>query len=164
MAARGPSRSVAPSQHEGTTSRVGRQERGSDLVRVRRERRAVLFIAGDKAGDWRGWYDGNIPVADGRQAGCRYVVAGGARRSPAAREERVSEHRARMDAEVRVHRLDQVREGQGLTQVELAKRMHVKQPSASALEHGALDGAGLSTIRAYVEAVGGALEVVGRLR
>jgi len=30
------------------------------------ERRAVLLVAGDKAGDWRNWYDRNIPVADGR--------------------------------------------------------------------------------------------------
>lgn len=30
------------------------------------ERRAVLLVAGDKAGDWRKWYDRNIPVADGR--------------------------------------------------------------------------------------------------
>ena len=30
------------------------------------ERRAVLLVAGNKAGDWRKWYDRNIPVADGR--------------------------------------------------------------------------------------------------
>lgn len=30
------------------------------------ERRAVLLIAGDKAGDWTGWYRRNIPVADDR--------------------------------------------------------------------------------------------------
>jgi hypothetical protein len=29
-------------------------------------RRAVLLVAGNKAGDWRKWYDRNIPVADGR--------------------------------------------------------------------------------------------------
>jgi hypothetical protein len=30
------------------------------------EHRAVLLVAGDKTGDWRKWYDRNIPVADGR--------------------------------------------------------------------------------------------------
>lgn len=30
------------------------------------ERRAVLLVAGDKAGDWKGWYDENIPVAERR--------------------------------------------------------------------------------------------------
>jgi hypothetical protein len=30
------------------------------------ERRAVLLVAGDKAGDWSGWYDRNIPIAGQR--------------------------------------------------------------------------------------------------
>lgn len=30
------------------------------------ERRAVLLVAGDKAGNWSGWYDTNIPVAEAR--------------------------------------------------------------------------------------------------
>ncbi len=75
-------------------------------------------------------------------------------------EERVVEHRARLEAEVRAYRLREVREGQGLTQTELADRMHVKQPTVSALESGKLDRAGLSTIKAYVEALGGTVEVV----
>ncbi|MDT0379702.1 type II toxin-antitoxin system RelE/ParE family toxin [Streptomyces sp. DSM 42041] len=29
-------------------------------------RRAVLLVAGDKCGDWRGWYDKNIPLAEER--------------------------------------------------------------------------------------------------
>ena len=29
-------------------------------------RRAVLLVAGDKAGNWGGWYDTNIPVAEKR--------------------------------------------------------------------------------------------------
>ncbi len=29
-------------------------------------RSAVLLVAGDKAGDWKGWYDDNIPVAEKR--------------------------------------------------------------------------------------------------
>ena len=76
------------------------------------------------------------------------------------REERVAEHRARMDAEVRAHRLREVREEQGLTQVQLAERMHVKQPTVSELENGEIDRAGLSTIKAYVEALGGTVELV----
>ena len=28
------------------------------------DRRAVLLMGGDKAGDWRGWYAKNIPVAE----------------------------------------------------------------------------------------------------
>ncbi len=29
-------------------------------------RRAVLLVAGDKAGNWKGWYDANIPLVDKR--------------------------------------------------------------------------------------------------
>ncbi|CAL9647862.1 Putative toxin HigB2 [Actinosynnema sp. ALI-1.44] len=29
-------------------------------------RQAILLVAGDKAGDWRGWYERNIPLADRR--------------------------------------------------------------------------------------------------
>lgn len=29
-------------------------------------RRAVLLVAGDKAGNWRGWYDTNVPIAEKR--------------------------------------------------------------------------------------------------
>ena len=76
------------------------------------------------------------------------------------REDRVAEHRAAMDAEVRACRLREMREEQGLTQVELAERMHVTQPSVSALERGGIDRAGLATIRAYVEALGGTVDVI----
>lgn len=30
------------------------------------ERRAVLLVAGDKAGNWKKWYDRTFPVADER--------------------------------------------------------------------------------------------------
>ena len=81
-----------------------------------------------------------------------------AKRPP--REERVAGHRARMESEVRAYRLREVRKEQGLTQTELAERMHVKQPTVSELERGDLERAGLSTIRAYVEALGGTVEIV----
>ena len=29
-------------------------------------RRALLLVAGDKAGNWKGWYDLNIPIAEQR--------------------------------------------------------------------------------------------------
>jgi len=32
------------------------------------ERSAILLIAGDKAGNWNGWYDTNIPIAGRRYA------------------------------------------------------------------------------------------------
>jgi hypothetical protein len=27
-------------------------------------RRGILLLGGDKAGDWSGWYDSNVPIAD----------------------------------------------------------------------------------------------------
>ncbi len=76
------------------------------------------------------------------------------------REARVAMHRAEMDAAVRAHQLREVRSGQGVTQKELAARMHVTQPSVSAMERGELGRAGLDTIRSYVEALGGTIDVV----
>ena len=81
-----------------------------------------------------------------------------ARRRPD--EARVAAHRAEFDAAVRAHRLSEVRVELGLTQEELAQRMHVTQPSVSAVERGELGRAGLDTIRAYVEALGGKVDVI----
>jgi hypothetical protein len=30
------------------------------------KREAILLVGGDKGGDWKGWYDENIPIADDR--------------------------------------------------------------------------------------------------
>jgi hypothetical protein len=30
------------------------------------QRHAILLVVGDKSGDWRGWYERNVPVADRR--------------------------------------------------------------------------------------------------
>ena len=65
-----------------------------------------------------------------------------------------------MLVELRAYQLREMREEQGLTQVELAARMHVTQPSVSALERGDIEKAGLATIKAYVEALGGRVEMV----
>lgn len=96
--------------------------------------------------------------APGRTAGAKNWREVRAARPP--RENLVAEHRERMEAEVRAYRLREVREEQGITQVELAGRMQVTQPTVSQLEGGQLERAGLSTIKAYVEALGGTVEVV----
>lgn len=33
------------------------------------ERQAILLVAGDKTGNWKGWYEENIPVAEQRYQG-----------------------------------------------------------------------------------------------
>jgi transcriptional regulator with XRE-family HTH domain len=63
-----------------------------------------------------------------------------------------------MEAEERAYRLREIREEQGVTQKELAERMGLTQPTI-ALEAGDLDRSGLATLKAYVEALGGTVEV-----
>jgi predicted transcriptional regulator len=52
-----------------------------------------------------------------------------------------------------------VREAQGVTQVEVAKRIGVSQNRVSRIEHGDLDHTRLDTLRRCVEALGGKLRV-----
>ncbi|GAA5070231.1 XRE family transcriptional regulator [Streptomyces similanensis] len=66
----------------------------------------------------------------------------------------------RLTAEVRAHKLAEVRREQALTQRQVAASMGVSAPRVSAIEHGELDRAEVSTLRAYVEALGGRLRVV----
>lgn len=54
-------------------------------------------------------------------------------------------------------RLDELRRSLGLTQARLARRLKVRQPRVSKIERGS--GVGLDTMRRYVEALGGRLEV-----
>ena len=72
---------------------------------------------------------------------------------------RVDAHKKRMLAEVRAYRLRELRERAGLTQAELAERIGVGQRQVSKIEHGDLDNAKIGTIRSYLEAVGGSLEI-----
>ncbi|MEU6486269.1 XRE family transcriptional regulator [Streptomyces sp. NPDC046887] len=66
----------------------------------------------------------------------------------------------RLKAEVRAHKLADVRRAQALTQRQVAASMGVSPPRVSAIEHGEVDHAELATLRAYVEALGGRLRVV----
>ena len=83
-----------------------------------------------------------------------------AKRAPS--EAAVAKHRARMEAEARAYRLREIREEQGVTQKELAERLELTQPTISALEAGELDRSGLATLKAYVEALGGTVEVTAK--
>ncbi|KAB8183992.1 MULTISPECIES: XRE family transcriptional regulator [Microbispora] len=66
----------------------------------------------------------------------------------------------RLAAEVRAHRLAEIRQEQDLTQRDVAALMGVSAPRVSAIEHGEIDRAEVSTLRSYVEALGGRLRVV----
>jgi predicted XRE-type DNA-binding protein len=73
------------------------------------------------------------------------------------------EHRrtavARTEEYVQAYRLTEIRKAHQLTQVQLAEAMHVTQPRVSEIEHGTLDIVQLSTLRNYVQALGGHLTI-----
>lgn len=77
---------------------------------------------------------------------------------PADRGE-IGAHKARLLAEARAYRLRELREQAGLTQAQLAERIGVGQRQVSKIERGDIESAKVSTIRGYLEAVGGALSL-----
>lgn len=72
---------------------------------------------------------------------------------------KVDEHKERMLADVRAHRLRELREAAGLTQQQLADLIGVSQRQVSKIEHGDLENTKVGTIRGYLEAVGGGLSL-----
>lgn len=76
--------------------------------------------------------------------------------SPKARERAASKSKT-MLAEMPLHEL---RKARGLSQVVLAEKLHVQQPSIAKLER--RTDMYLSTLRSHIEAMGGQLEVIAR--
>ncbi|MBT2489982.1 helix-turn-helix transcriptional regulator [Streptomyces sp. ISL-96] len=74
--------------------------------------------------------------------------------------EEISAGARRMVAEARAHRLAEMRKQLGLTQREVADRMHVRQERVSAIERGKPTSAEVGTVAAYIAALGGELEIV----
>jgi len=75
-------------------------------------------------------------------------------------EDAVSAHRDRMRAAQRAYRLAEIRKGRGMTQTDVAAEMHVTQRRVSAVERGTLSRTELGTVVAYVQALGGRVEIV----
>jgi hypothetical protein len=125
------------------------------------ERRAILLVAGDKSGgSQKCFYRKLIAKADRR------------RESEMGRNLNdfiaalPSEQQAAMDASYqdlkqKVEGLRELRQIAGKAQADIATALNIKQPSVSKIEKQA--DMYLSTLRSYVEAVGGNLELVVRL-
>ena len=77
-------------------------------------------------------------------------------------ERRVETIKAEILAQVRAHRLAEVRKDHGLTQIDVAQAMDVTQGRVSTIEKGDLSRTEISTIRKYVEALGGEVEIVAK--
>ncbi len=71
----------------------------------------------------------------------------------------VDRYKKQMLEEVRSYRLRELREACEITQVELANRLKISQNRVSRIEHGDIERAQLDTLRKYVEAVGGELQI-----
>jgi len=74
-------------------------------------------------------------------------------------EARVEELAAKLRQQVRAYRLREIRAAQEITQVELAGQLKVSQNRISQLEQGQLGRSQIDTLRRYVEALGGVLNV-----
>jgi ribosome-binding protein aMBF1 (putative translation factor) len=77
-------------------------------------------------------------------------------------EKRVAEETARLLAEIRAHRLAEIRESSGLNQTDLANRLGVSQSRVSRIERGDMDHTEIATVRAYVGALGGEVEIIAK--
>lgn len=60
----------------------------------------------------------------------------------------------------RAHRLAEMRKRLGLSQAEVAERMHVRQERVSAIERAKITTSELRTLAAYIEALGGRMEII----
>src|ERR1700685_3595771 len=78
-------------------------------------------------------------------------------------EERVRKLSDLMTNESRAFRLAELRKEMALTQVGVAKIIGVDQSNISRIEHGKFSNTEIGTLLAYVEALGGSLEITARV-
>jgi predicted XRE-type DNA-binding protein len=75
-------------------------------------------------------------------------------------EDAVATEVARIRAVQRAYRLAELRQQEGWTQADVAEQMGVSQARVSAVERGDVTSTETGTLAAYVEALGGHLELV----
>ncbi|PWG65675.1 helix-turn-helix domain-containing protein [Bifidobacterium callitrichidarum] len=74
-------------------------------------------------------------------------------------EQEIARAQERMLDEIRLYELKEARKAQDLTQKTIAERMGVSQKRISTLESGDVDKTEVSTLRRYLEAIGGKLQI-----
>lgn len=78
-------------------------------------------------------------------------------------ETSVAQRRAEAIAEMRAHRLTELRRAVGLNQAALAGKLGISQSRVSRIERGDLDHTEIATLRAFTRALGGELEITVKL-
>jgi predicted XRE-type DNA-binding protein len=78
-------------------------------------------------------------------------------------ERRVAAHRDHLEGELVAYRLAEIRKTHGLSQQDVARAMGVTQSRVSRIESGDITKSELSTITAYVRAIGGEVRVVAAI-
>jgi predicted XRE-type DNA-binding protein len=73
------------------------------------------------------------------------------------RRANIERHRTEAVTELLEYTLSQLRRHREMTQAQLSEALGITQPSVSSLEHA--DNLELSTLRSYIEALGGTLEI-----
>ena len=73
--------------------------------------------------------------------------------------DRIRAFEQEMRAQVQAYRLRELRKQAGLTQTDVAQRIGVSQRQISKIENGSIENSKVSTIRKYVEAIGGELSL-----
>jgi DNA-binding XRE family transcriptional regulator len=76
--------------------------------------------------------------------------------------ERRTAARESLENEIAAYRLVELRKARGLTQKQVADAMGVSQRRVSAIEHGDVDRSELTTLRNYIQALGGQIHVVAQ--
>ena len=79
-------------------------------------------------------------------------------RPPAARADGKALARDRHEAYIRGYQLAEMRQAAEVTQAELAESLGVSQARVSKIEHG--ENSGIDVVRAYIQALGGRLDVI----
>jgi predicted transcriptional regulator len=77
-------------------------------------------------------------------------------------EARVAGEKKRLLSEMRAHRLAELRKAYGLNQEEMAERLRISQSRVSRIERGQLEQSQVATLKAYIESLGGELELSAR--
>jgi DNA-binding XRE family transcriptional regulator len=73
--------------------------------------------------------------------------------------DKVEEIKREMMARVRGYRLRDLRETYGMTQLDLARSLHMSIETISRIEHGDIESMRIETLRRCVEGLGGTLKV-----